>query len=124
MSSQIYKKFKNIKKCKLDKIFLNAFYSIERRYKGSLEKTSIVDEIYLLLFNQTPNSLEKVSKLLDELNYKNSKADILLYAYILLKYNTKKVMNNPIVKQKMRNVILNIEKLLNKIANLDRIILI
>jgi hypothetical protein len=68
----------------------------------------------MLLSDQSKKSLLKASKLLDKLNIKTSDVDILLYSYILLKYHTKKVSDIKI-KQKVKNVILQIEKLLNKI---------
>jgi hypothetical protein len=109
-----FTKLKNIRSVDLDEIFLSSFLRIEKRYKGSLEKISDVDEIFMLLSDQNKKSLLKASKLLDKLNIKTSDADILLYSYILLKYHTKKVINIKI-KQKVKNVILHIENLLNKI---------
>ena len=112
MSSRLtFHKIKNIRSIDLDEIFLSSFLSIEKRYKGSLEKISDVDEIFMLLSDQNKKSLLKAGKLLDKLSIKGGDIDILIYSYILLKYHTKKVINNKI-KQKVKNVILHIENLL------------
>ena len=112
MSSRLtFHKLKNIRSVDLDEIFLSSFLSIEKRYKGSLEKISDVDDIHMLLSDQTKKSLLKASKLLDKLSIKGGDIDILIYSYILLKYHTKKVINNKI-KQKVKNVILQIKNLL------------
>ena len=114
-TSRTFNKLKNIRKVDLDEMFLRSFLNIEKRYKGSLEKISDIDEIYMLIDEQKPTALSKANKLLDKLIIKTNDVDILIYSYILLKYHTKKVIGNPALKQKIKNIILNIEKLLKKV---------